>query len=110
VVVDYLVKNGISVVLTQVAPYNEMREKMREQFKDHYIEIYVKCSYEECARRDVKGYYKKHQQGEMKNFNGADDVFEIPKNSDIVIDTESETVDDAVDKILDYLEVKGYDI
>ena len=58
VVVQYLINNGISVVLAQVAGYKEMRCKMKEQFKDNYIEVYVKCSYEECAKRDPKGYYK----------------------------------------------------
>ena len=104
VVVQYLINNGISVVLAQVAGYKEMRCKMKEQFKDNYIEVYVKCSYEECAKRDPKGYYKKQVEGKMNNLNGADDVFDIPKDSDIVIDSERETVSEAVKKIITYLE------
>lgn len=104
VVVQYLINNGISVVLAQVAGYKEMRCKMKEQFKDNYIEVYVKCSYEECAKRDPKGYYKKQVEGKMYNLNGADDVFDIPKDSDIVIDSERETVSEAVKKIITYLE------
>ena len=104
VVVKYLLDNGVSVILSQVAAYEEMRAKTRERFGKEYIEIYVKCSYEECARRDVKGYYKKQQNGEMENLNGANDTYEIPQNSDIVIDTEKETVSEAVQKIISYLE------
>lgn len=108
VVVRYLLDNDISIILAQVAAYEAMRAKVREAFKKEYIEVYIKCSYEECARRDVKGYYKKQQSGEMQNLNGANDAYEIPCNSDIVIDTEKETVSEAVQKIMLYLEDHGY--
>lgn len=108
VVVRYLIDNGISVILTQVAAYEEIRKRVREEFGENYIEVYVRCSYEECVRRDVKGYYKKQREGKMQNLNGADDVYEIPQNSQIVIDTEKEAVDEAVQKILQYLEENDY--
>lgn len=110
VVVKYLLDNHISVILAQVASYEEMRKKVRETFSNEYIEVYVKCSYEECARRDVKGYYKKQQNGEMENLNGANDTYEIPQNSDMIIDTEKETVSEAVQRIIAYLEENGYGI
>ncbi len=110
VVVQYLINNGISVVLAQVGGHREMRHKMKEQFRDNYIEVYVKCSYEECAKRDVKGYYKKQMEGNMSNLNGADDSFDIPTDSDVVIDSEKETVSEAVRKIITYLKEQGYGI
>ena len=110
VVVKYLLDNHISVILAQVASYEDMRKKVRETFSNEYIEVYVKCSYEECARRDVKGYYKKQQNGEMENLNGANDTYEIPQNSDMIIDTEKETVSEAVQRIIAYLEENGYGI
>lgn len=108
VVVQYLLDNDVSVILAQVAPYEKMRENAREQFQEAYIEIYVKCSQEECARRDVKGYYQKQRNGEMQNLNGSNDLFEVPKNSHIVIDTEQETVQEAVNRIIAYLEENEY--
>lgn len=110
VVVQYLIDNRIPVVLAQVAAHEEMRRKMKEQFKDNYIEVYVKCSYQECAKRDVKGYYKMQKEGGMSNLNGADDIFDIPLDSDIVVDTEKETVSEAVQKITMYLKEHGYGI
>ncbi|GFI19322.1 putative adenylyl-sulfate kinase [Lachnospiraceae bacterium] len=110
VVIQYLLNNDISVILAQVAPYEEIRNLVRKQFKEEYIEAYIKCSYEECARRDVKGYYKKQQNGELNNLNGANDVYEIPQNSQIVVDTEKETVSKAVDKIMLYLEEHRFEI
>lgn len=110
VVIDYLIKNNISVILTQVAAYEEMRQKMREQFKRCYIEVYIKCSYEECVRRDTKNYYKKYQEGKIKNLNGANDIFEVPKNSHIIIDTEKESEEYAVEKIMRYFREQDYGI
>jgi len=105
VVVKYLVQNDISVILAQVAPYEEMRNNVRKEFSDDtkFIEVYIKCSLEECARRDVKGYYKKQKDGLMDNLNGANDVYEVPKNPEIVIDTEHSSVDEAVSIIINYL-------
>lgn len=110
VVVQYLLNNGISVILSQVAAYEEMRTKVREQFEEEYIEVYVKCSYQECARRDVKGYYEKKKNEEIQNLNGADDTYEPPQNSNIIIDTEIETVSEAVQKIVLYLKESAYGI
>lgn len=108
VVVQYLLDNDVSVILAQVAPYEKMRQNVRNQFRDAYIEVYVKCSQEECARRDVKGYYRRQRNGEMKNLNGSNDLFEVPENSHIVIDTEQETVTEAVNRIIAYLEEMEY--
>lgn len=110
VVVKYLLDNNISVILAQVAAYEEMRSLVRNQFEKDYIEVYIKCSYEECARRDVKGYYQKQKNGQLDNLNGTDEIYEVPQNSEIVIDTENETVCRAVDKIMEYLEVNGYGV
>ncbi|MBQ6463543.1 MAG: adenylyl-sulfate kinase [Pseudobutyrivibrio sp.] len=104
VVFDYLLSNNISVIVTQVGAYEKQREMVKEVFPSGYIEVYVKCSYEECAKRDVKGYYDKAKRGKIKNLNGADDTFQIPQNSHITIDTEKMTVKEAVDIITAYLE------
>lgn len=110
VVVQYLLDNDISVILAQVAAYEAMRGKARRQFGEKYIEVYIKCSYEECARRDVKGYYQKGKDGSLQNLNGADDAYEFPENSDLVIDTERESVSGAVGRIMHYLEEHGYEV
>ena len=107
-VVSYLIRNSINVILAQVAGYQKMRDQVRCKSGGEYIEIYVKCSVEECARRDVKGYYKRVKSGEMKNVNGLDTMFETPQNSDLIIDTEKVSVDEAVKLVLDLLERKQY--
>lgn len=108
VVCKYLLKHRVSVILAQVGAYKKMRQQVKSVFPSDYIEIYIKCSYEECARRDVKGYYKKAELGEIENLNGTNDSFEVPYNSSVVIDTEKTSADDAVKTIMDYLKNNGY--
>ncbi|MBR1598180.1 MAG: adenylyl-sulfate kinase [Lachnospiraceae bacterium] len=108
VVIKYLLKNNISVILSQVGARQAMRDQVKEHADDKYIEVYVKCSREECIKRDVKGYYKKAEKGEMDNLNGSTDLFDEPEKYDIIIDTQVLTVEQSVDIIMNYLENNGY--
>lgn len=107
-VTKYLLKNDIPVILAQVGAYQLMRDYVHEVGGDDYIEVYVKCSVEECIRRDVKGYYKDPTKKLTKNFNGVYDVFEEPLNCNIIIDTEHMSINESVDKIIGYLKTFGY--
>lgn len=108
VVANYLLRNGISVILTQVAGYQAMREQVQKKIEGEYIEIYIKCSIDECARRDVKGYYKMAKDGGMDNLNGTNAIFEEPLDSDLVINTELTSVNEAVKQIIALLKMKEY--
>ena len=108
VVCKYLIENGVSVMLAQVGSYREMRDKVREVYTDGYIEVYIKCSKDECMQRDPKGYYAMLKNGKIQNLNGSNDDFEIPSDSDIVIDTEFTSAEYASDEILRYLQRNGY--
>ncbi len=106
-VAKLLTRNGVSVLCTFVSPYNIIRKNSREEIGE-YILVYVKASPEACAKRDVKGMWAKAKAGEIKNFTGYDDPFEEPNDAEIVIDTETETVEESRDKILDWLRKNGY--
>ena len=47
---------------------------------DRFIEVYVKASVDTCAERDVKGLYAKAFAGEIKEFTGVSDPYEVPEN------------------------------
>ena len=106
-VAKLLTRNGVAVLATFVSPYRERRKKTREE-SGEYIEIYVKCPVELCKKRDVKGMYKKALEGKIKNFTGVDDPYEEPSDSDITIETDKETVDESVKKVLKKLKELGY--
>jgi len=67
------------------------------------IIVYVKANVETCKRRDHKGAYAKALSGEFKNFPGVDEVYEEPEHAEITIDTDSTSVDEAVDIIVKYV-------
>ena len=102
-----LIQNGIAVLATFVSPYRERRNKSRKEI-GNFVEIYVKCPLEICKKRDVKGMYKKALAGKIKNFTGVDDPYEEPKNPEILIETDKETVNESVEKVLKKLEELGY--
>ena len=106
-VAKLLTRNDVIVLATFISPYIQRRQQTREEIGE-FVEVYVKASVEECIKRDVKGMYKKAMEGKIKNFTGVDDPYEEPPNPEIVLDTEVETVQESVEKVLNYLEKKGY--
>jgi len=101
-----LARNGVAVLCSFVSPYRDVRAEIRKIIEEDapFIEIYTKCSLEECIRRDPKGLYKKALSGEIKNFTGLDDPYEEPENPELVIDTEHDGVEENVNKVLEKLE------
>ena len=101
-VAELLTRNGVLTLVSFISPYTKKRDEARKRIED-FIEVYVKCSLEECERRDVKGMYKKARAGEIKNFTGVDDPYEEPLNAEIVLETDKETPDESADKVVSYL-------
>lgn len=106
-VAGLLTKHGAAVITAAISPFAEARAKARERI-GNFVEVYVRCSIDELTRRDVKGLYEKALRGEIKNFTGISDPYEAPEAPDVVVDTERETVEDSVGKILAELERRGY--
>ncbi|MHA1594170.1 MAG: adenylyl-sulfate kinase [Candidatus Baldrarchaeia archaeon] len=105
-----LARNGVAVVASFVSPYRSIREEARriiEQEGLKFVEVYVKCSLEECIRRDPKGLYKKALSGEIKNMTGIQDVYEEPEKPEVIVDTEHENPEECSRKILETLRKLG---
>jgi len=104
-----LLKHNVPAAVSLVSPYIENREKAKEiiEANEKFVEVYVKCSLDQCEERDVKGMYKKARAGEIKNFTGIDDPYEAPPNPDLVINTENQTLDESAQTIKDYLKNKN---
>jgi adenylylsulfate kinase len=58
---------------------------------------------EVCEARDVKGLYKKAREGKIKNFTGIDAPFETPLHPDMEIRTDVLSIQDSVNKVLEYI-------
>jgi adenylyl-sulfate kinase len=103
-VADLLSRNGVVAITAAISPYREIRAEARETMGDRFVEIYVKASVDECARRDVKGLYEKAFKGEIKEFTGVSDPYEPPEDPEVIVDTENETIEESAAKVLAYVD------
>src|SRR5690606_1423902 len=97
-----------TVVLSAfISPLRADRELIKNIIgAEHFAEVYINTSLEECERRDVKGLYKKARAGEIKNFTGIDAPYEAPELPQVTINTEEEAIEEAVQKILNFIQPK----
>ena len=102
-----LSRNGVGVIASFISPYRAAREAVRRE-TTNFIEVYVNASVETCAARDVKGLYARALAGELPGFTGVSDPYEAPESPEITVDTENETVEESVAKIVSYLEAHGF--
>ena len=101
-VAELLARNGVAVIASFISPHAELRDNGKQTI-NNFVEAYVKCSIEECERRDPKGLYKKVRNGEIDNFTGIDDLYEEPLNPDLVLETEFHPIEYSVKLLIDYL-------
>lgn len=99
---------GLIVLCAFISPHEEDRAMVRASYaQEEFIEVYVKCSLEECERRDPKGLYKKARSGEITSFTGVSASYDVPATPAVTIDTEILTVEQSVELLLDYLDARG---
>jgi adenylylsulfate kinase len=92
---------GVIVLASFVSPYRGDRDAVRKNLNPgDFIEVYVKVSIEEAAKRDPKGLYKKALAGQLKGFTGIDDPYEPPHAAEISLDTSRCSVDQATAMVL----------
>jgi len=100
-----MIEAGLIVMTAFISPFEKDRNEARSLISnDHFIEIFCKASLETCEERDVKGLYKLARAGKIKNYTGIDSPYEIPENPELIINTDKETLDYSVTKILKFLE------
>jgi adenylyl-sulfate kinase len=105
-----LSRNGVVAVSAAISPYSATRDEVRrsvEQDGAQFIEVFVKCPIAVLAERDVKGLYKKALAGELKGFTGVSDPYEEPLAPDVVVETDRESVEFSIGKILLELAHRG---
>ncbi|MGR6542875.1 adenylyl-sulfate kinase [Paenibacillus tundrae] len=103
-----MVDAGLIVLSAFISPHAEDREMVKQLFEPgDFIEIYVRCSIEECERRDPKGLYKKARNGDIPHFTGISAPYDVPEEPSLIIDTELLSLDEAVAEIVRHLEQTG---
>ncbi|MDC0761947.1 adenylyl-sulfate kinase [Brevibacillus sp. AG] len=104
-VAKLFVDAGLITLTAFISPYREDRELARNLVEaGEFIEVYVKCSLDECERRDVKGLYQKARNGEIGQFTGISAPYEEPVQAELVIESDKQTIEESVQSVLTYLE------
>jgi adenylyl-sulfate kinase len=106
-VCNLLTRNDVVAIAAAVSPYRSVRNENRKLI-GRYVEVYVRCPVEVTRERDVKGMYRMVAEGKMKSFTGVDDPYEEPESPEVIVETDAESIDQSVAKILYTLVALGY--
>jgi adenylyl-sulfate kinase len=108
-VASRLTRQGGAVVVAAISPYRATRATARALVEEfgRFVEVHVRASVDECARRDVNGLYAKAFAGEITGFTGVDDPYEEPVDAEVVVDTEGESAEQSAARVVARLEELG---
>jgi len=99
-----MVDAGQIVLVSMISPFSAEREMARELVaQGEFFEVFVDVPIQAAEERDPKGLYKKARSGELKDFTGLDSPYEAPENPEVRIDTTTQTPEQAVEHIINYL-------
>jgi bifunctional enzyme CysN/CysC len=95
---------GLLTLAAFVAPDAEGREQAKALIgTDRAITVYVQASPQACQQRDPQGLYAAGGD----NIPGESFPYDVPMNADLVIDTESLTVEESAKQVIDLLRKRG---
>jgi sulfate adenylyltransferase len=105
-----ITKHGGIAILALIAPLQKIRRQLRDIITPYggFIEVYINTPLAICEQRDRKGLYAKARQGLIQDFTGVSSEYEVPKQSDVAIDTSIEDPTIATQQIILKLQNMGY--
>jgi adenylyl-sulfate kinase len=102
---------GLVVIAAFVSPLRKHRDAIRQRVgSQRMVEVYVNTPLEVCETRDIKGFYKKARNGEIKDFTGVSAPYEEPLNAELTLDTAQLSVEKAIELLIFELCKKGLSI
>ncbi|CAM3404165.1 adenylyl-sulfate kinase [Stackebrandtia soli] len=102
--------HGVAVCCP-IAPYAAGREaarKMAAEAGGDFVLVHVATPIAVCEERDRKGLYAKARAGVLESFTGVSDPYEVPEDADLTVDTSELSIDEAVNRVLDFLTEGGW--
>ena len=105
-----LTKAGAAVIAAPIAPFEEARSEARETIERYgsFFLIHVATSLEHSEKTDKRGVYARARRNSIKNFTGVNDPYEKPKDADLTVDVEKQSVRSIVHQIILMLESQGF--
>ena len=108
-VASRLTRHGATVLVSAISPYEAARRTARALVEEEgtFVEVHVATTVTECARRDVKGLYAKAFSGELPEFTGVSDPYEVPAMPELALETEGLAPQDSADLVIERLAELG---
>ena len=103
IVLEEKIKNEIIIVST-VSHISEMRIYARKKIKNFH-EIYLSCDPDICETRDYKGLYRRAKRNQLEKnevFPGVTEPYQVTKQPELVLQTNLETINQSLQKLLSY--------
>ena len=92
---------GVVLLSAFISPFQADRDQVKNIVgAENYIEVFVDAPIEVCEQRDVKGLYKKARAGEVKNFTGITSPYEKPARPDVVIKTDTMSIEESLEVLM----------
>lgn len=103
-IADLCVKNRATcdaIFVPIISPYTQSRANARNLLGHGFHEIYLTAKLSTLKARDTKGLYKNARNGNINNLIGVSstNLYEAPKTPDLTIDTDSETIQQSLNKL-----------
>ncbi|XP_076830822.1 bifunctional 3'-phosphoadenosine 5'-phosphosulfate synthase 1 [Brachyhypopomus gauderio] len=98
---------GLVCIASFISPYARDRlnaRKIHEAAGLPLFEVFVDAPLDVCEQRDVKGLYKRARAGEIRGFTGIDSEYEKPEAPELVLKTDSCSVNECIQQLLDLLQ------
>jgi adenylyl-sulfate kinase len=101
-----LQQSGTVPIVATISPNEASRSFAKSLFEEEdFIQIYLDTPLEICIERDVKNLYNSKSK-KVKNITGVHSNYDIPKDSDIKIDTSESDINNSISKILKFMGIK----
>lgn len=96
---------GMIVISAFISPFRSERQMVRDLVDSHeFVEVFMDTPLAVCEDRDPKGLYRKARAGEIRNFTGIDSDYEAPGQPEVHVDTSTMTVEECLNRLMEYLE------
>ncbi len=105
-----IARHGGIAVCAPIAPYAASRAAVRQMVQPlgDFVLVHVSTPLAECERRDLKGLYAKARSGEIGEFTGVSDPYDVPLDADLAVDTSTRTRAQALADVVGYLTDGGW--
>ena len=99
-------RHGGVALAAPIAPFARSRARVRAMAEAHgeFLLVWVSTPLDVCEARDRKGLYARARAGEVADFTGISSPYDEPVDADLIVDTTTTGVEEAVTSIRALLE------